>query len=169
MTELIKKISIRGRLAFCLACLHNAMRQEKVDARSFSLVFERISSFLTTNKLDEWEKQAVEVSPSTIFDAHPDNDFNDYESMSVAELIRLKAMYKKLPPVVLALIDSTINVGLSNLYGGTSDYSPHSLAPTLKVAELMNSNNYELPLLQPFSHYSFADNGGWGFPLEDAS
>lgn len=169
MTELLKQISIRGRFAFCLACLHNAMRQEKVDNQSLSVVFERMSSFLTTDKLDEWEKQVVEVSPDTIFDTHSDNDFNNYETISASELSGLKTIYEKLPPVILELIDLTINVGLSNLYGGTSDYSPHSLVPTLKVVELMKGNAFELPPLQQYSRFSFSDNNGWGFPLDPKS
>ena len=169
MRETLKKISIRGRFAFCLACLRNAMRQENVNIESLSILFERMSSFLTTDKLDEWEKQIVDVSPDTIFDTHPDNDFNDYETVTATELVRLKAIYEKIPSAITELIDLIISVGLSNLYGGTSDYSPHSLAPTLKVIELMDSHNYELPLLQQFSRYSFTDNNGWGFPLDPKS
>lgn len=166
MTEQLKKISIRGRFAFCLACLRNAMRQERIDAESLSLMLERLGTFMSTNKLDEWEKNVVEISPDTLFDNHPDNNFEDYETISSTDLVQLKSAYEKLPLSIIKLIDLTISVGLSNLYGGTSEYSLHSLTPTLEVIALMDSSGYELPSLEEFAHYSFADNNGWGFAQE---
>lgn len=160
-TEL-KKISIRGRFAFCLACLHNAMQQEGISSQRLALVLERMSAFLNTNHLDDWEKKIVEVSPDTLFDDHPDNKFDDYETVSAAELLQLMSTYKDIPKNILELIDLSINVGLSNLYGGTGEYSPLTLDATAKVINLMISSGYPLPSLQEFASYSFNDNNGWG-------
>lgn len=164
MTEELKKISIRGRFAFCLACLHNAMQKEQVDSQSISVVLTRMNTFLYTKKLDEWEKEIIEVSPDTIFDVHPDNNFNEYETISAADLTRLKSVYEEMPVPIVKLIDYTINVGLSNLYGGTGEYSHQSLIPALEVVDLMINNDYQLPSLQEFVHDKFVDNNGWGFP-----
>ena len=140
------------------------MQNEHIDTRDLTLVLERMNEFLSTDKLDEWEKRAVEVSPDTIFDNHPDNNFADYETLSVTELIQLKAAYEKLPSAIISLVDSTLSVGLSNLYGGTGLYSEHSLLPTMEVIDLMKRNEYAIPSLEAFTRFTYADNNGWGFP-----
>lgn len=164
MEDLLKKISIRGRVAFCLACLHNALQQEGINFILLQLTIDRIRNFLTTSKLDEWEQKAVEVSPDTIFDTHPDNNFDDYATLTRSEIEVLKNIYTRLPKSILQLIDLTISVGLANLYGGTGEFSSHSLKPTMSVIEAMREFGYKIPDIREYSQFDFSKNNGWGNP-----
>ena len=162
MEEILKSISIRGRFAFCMACLRNAMQQEGIPMSKLQQVFDRLNSFLTTTKLDEWEQYVVEISPDTIFDEHPDNDFDDYKTLNRTDLEKMKDIYLTLPKNIVELLDLIVSVGISNLYGGTGEYSEHTLKPAMLVIELMRKAGYKMPDISLYQQYSFQENNGWG-------
>ncbi len=164
MEDIIKRISIRGRFAFCLACLHNSLIKEGIDAQKLRILLDRLHDFLSSVKLSVWETKAVEVSPDTLLDIHADNDLGAYKTLSKEEAEYLKNMYTTLPKAIVQLIDLTISVGLSNLYGGTGEYSSHTLEPVLQVVDVMEQSGYQMPDISAYERYRFAEDHGWGNP-----
>src|SRR5690349_4981884 len=115
--EIFKNISICGRLYFGVACIIKAIQSTHLNMEMYKNIIETIVEFTSSSALNEWEKKVIEISPDTILDIHPQNDFHEYETISFEEATKLKELYAQTPQFILDLIDYTISIGINNLYG----------------------------------------------------
>jgi len=160
LTPFFKRISIRGRVAYCIMCLENAFEKEKIESQeSFSLL-EKLWAFTNSHTLDEWDEMINDVTPCCILDENFDvNDFVEDANI----VYRFKDFYEKLPEYLNDIIDLTIGVGVGSLYGGVGSYSKRTLEPTLNVVELIVANDVIMPHIGLVANYSFDDFHGWGY------
>lgn len=160
MEDSIKKISIRGRMYFCLQCLQNAFGEKnRRDEKFIGLILKTVKDFLRSEELDKWEESAENILPVNLLDSK--FNINDY-TMDHSLVLKLKLFYEQLPPYLTDLIDYTLNVGLNNLYGGTGEYSSFTLDPVLKVITICKQNNIKIPDISNFLKFSFNEEHGWG-------
>ncbi|TWP27059.1 hypothetical protein ETU08_07650 [Apibacter muscae] len=163
MKNSIKKISIRGRMYFCLVCLQNAFKQNNINNGESNLIINIIKEFLESNNLSDWEELANNIQPINILDEKFNiNDFSFEHKL----VLKLKIFYEHIPAYLTEMIDYTLDVGLNNLYGGTGEYSPLTLEPVLKIIDLCKENSIEFPDINNFLQYSYQDDDGWGFPIQ---
>lgn len=163
--EKIKSLSIRGRVAFCAACLEKVQSEFNLKTKEMDKIINTLWEFTQTDVFDKWEIKATEISPDTILEAHPDNKFEDYESLSVEELENLKNFYLTLPREILEMVSWSFEVGQSNLYGNTGDYSKPSFQAVRKVLKLMELLKIAPPNLETFTFSKFSEEFGWGKPF----
>jgi hypothetical protein len=149
MTPDFKHISIRGRLAFGMICLEKLVHTQNADHLLLhNIVFPKIWEFTSAHDLSEWEQMINLVDPSTVLydDVDPD----------------LKSLYQTLSEDIVHTISNVIEIGAGNIYGGTGDYSPYSLAPLNEVIHTMIKLQVPLPDIAPFKKSGFSEDGGWG-------
>ncbi|SRX75280.1 hypothetical protein [Aequorivita antarctica] len=167
-TEL-KKISIRGRVAYGLKCIYNYIEEDNVTLFKPEIenILAQIKEFLVLDKFNVWEKKIREYTPSSILDTHPDNDFRDYEYVNVEELRRIENAYRNLPNSLISIIENTIAIETNNLYGGVIGYSSVTLDPLMEIISIMLEKNIKLPNINLFKQYSFLQDNGWGEKIEN--
>jgi hypothetical protein len=96
-------------------------------------------------------------------------NLNDYSNLN-SIVKRLLRFYKETPNEIIEIIDNTIEVGVSNIYGGTGECSRYSLEPTMNVTELAISSNITIPPIKVFVvECKYSTSNGWGrqFTRED--
>ena len=69
---------------------------------------------------------------------------------------------------VLRTLYDVHDVATINLYGGTGEWSPATLAPTVAVPDRLRAAKVPWPNLGVFIRSSFGEAEGWGLP-EDSS
>lgn len=162
----LKQISIRGRYALGLIILDTLLVRHHIDDELMYEIFNNLKEFLSTSALDLWEDKIKEYDPDSILDNHPQNKFEEYDYLSVDKLQKLQKYYIGIPNEINDAISDLVEIGLGNLYGGTMDYSPYTLEPTLEMLSKYGSLVEvelagildKLIIMSPFS-----ENNGWGY------
>ena len=164
ITNLLKGISIRGRMVFCILTLEELFKAINLleDNNSIKLR-NKLKEFTSSNRLDLWEQEINEYDPLSILDIHIDNNYEEYSYLSKEELLKFRDFYLNLPKYILELISNTIEVGAGNIYGATGKYSSFTLSPTIKVISYLNNEKKILKTAKMISRKSpFIQNNGWG-------
>lgn len=160
--EKLKTLSIRVRMFYAIECLQKALIEKQLMDKIMSEIVIFLKTYTSSVKLDVWEKIANEIAPSTIMDENENNRFNEYEYISESDAIKLKNEYSLLPCYITDLIDAVIEVGVTNLYGGTDEYSPLTYEAVLNVVNLLLTNNITPPTIKTLPNFLFSENDGWG-------
>ena len=162
--ELIKNISIRGRVAFAIKSL-----ELNVTEVSNNVILNEITIFLkeytSTKHLNQWDKYANEIYPDTILDPNADNNYKEYECLTEKEALSLKYLYESSPKHIADIIDFIIEIGTCNLYGSTEEYSPISYNKTVGLINYLKENQLETPLIDNFIQFKYAQINVWGEPF----
>lgn len=159
--EVIKRISIRGRLAFGIKCIEQYVFENKISNRWIDKLIDTLWEFTSSTQLDFWESKIRDLEPINILDNHPDNVPSNY-SLTESDFYELRAFYQSLSKDFTDLIDYTIEIGTGNLYGGTGKYSEFTLKPTIKVYELSNRLLNKVPDINKFLMFGYMEGNGWG-------
>lgn len=157
-----KQISIRGRLAFGAKCIESYLGQYNIMHRLLNKVLDVIWEFTTSNQLDKWDEKVNDFIPDSVLDNHPQNVPEEYPFLKKEEFFELKKLYQELPNDLIKLIQHTIEIGISNLYGGTGHYSAITLEHTIQVYEVARKSLDELPDVNKFLVSTFDEYHGWG-------
>ncbi|MEP0265875.1 hypothetical protein [Dokdonia sp.] len=162
----IKKISIRGRLAFGINCIENYLTENNIVNQYMVMLVDTLWEATTSERLDLWEKKISDLDPSNILDPHPENFPSDYKLLTETAFYELKTFYINADEKFIFLIENTIEIGIGNLYGGTQKYSPTTLASTLDVHKIAISVLKEIPDINKFQFSKFSEHSGWGNPIK---
>ena len=163
MLDEFKDISIRGRLAYGMICLENALRQFGIkDELLDNIILPRIWEFTSSSHLDDWEIQINEIDPTCVLDVELTADTFDLTTLSFNNYTKLLRLYKTLPNDIVELIADTIRIGVANIYAGTESYSPLTLVPLTDVFKTCKKIGLNLPSVETFKNSAFSESQGWG-------
>lgn len=164
--EEVKQVSIRGRVAFCAICLEKALSKLDLSSPITEKIVNLLWEFTETNDFVDWERKATEISPDTVLENHPDNNFADYETLSVDYLNELENAYSSMPEEIIELISWSLEAGAANLYGNTGAYSEITLEAVRNGIDIMNKLQIELPDINFLKFSKFQEEFGWGKPFK---
>ncbi len=164
-----KTISITGRLAFAIKCLEQYIKEQQLESTWLDRLIELLWDFTTSEDLGKWDKKISDLDPNNIIDKHPDNKASDYDSLTEAEFNELKKYYTGISDALSLLIDLTIDIGTSNLYGGTGEYSKYTLESTLRVYWFAKENITKIPDINTFKISPYSEGRGWGNSIEKSA
>jgi hypothetical protein len=165
MISELKKISIRGRVAFAAVILENAFKLEGLfEKKEVILLMDKIWDFTSSNALDEWDELIREITPYCLFD--PKEEFKGFSHFDLSIVFKMKEFYASMPQYLVDLIDCAISIGTDNLYGGTGDFSPSTLEPLVEFLELSQKHHVKIPPIEIFTRYSFSEERGWGIKID---
>ncbi|RYY00607.1 MAG: hypothetical protein EOO53_21555 [Gammaproteobacteria bacterium] len=150
-----KEISIRGRYAFGAVCLERALEHYGIANYFFKTIpLSSIWEFTSEQKLDAWDINVRRIDPECY-----DNEV-DVPDENIA------AFYRSMHPTILDILSDLIEIGASNLYGGTEGYSPSSLIPLERILKTCAKAKIPLPDISPFAKSSINEERGWGYPRD---
>lgn len=159
MVENISKISIKGRMLFCLNCVENAFQRFRINNSESKFVLSIIEQFFIQDSLSDWEDMAEDILPSNLLDST--FDLKDFVYFDNDCILNIKNFYEHCSKDIVDIIDNTFSVGLNNLYGGTGLDNPLTLKPVLEVIELCVKNNIEVPDISDYLKHRYEVNGGF--------
>ncbi|MEW4925437.1 hypothetical protein [Algibacter sp. 2305UL17-15] len=164
--ETFKKISINGRLAYSIYCLKLFIKEKFIefsDNQELLFILNEISEGLNEKYPENFEQKITELSPNSILDSHPDNNFKKYTFFKTSELESFKVLYNNLPQSVIEIIDSVIELALCNIYKNTGEYSECTFNELLYIFQILKREKFNLPIIpNVIMNSSFNQNNGWG-------
>lgn len=161
-----KTISITGRLAFAIKCLEQYIKEQKLESTWLDRLIDVLWDFTTSEDLGKWDKKISNLDPNNIIDTHPDNKASDYDFLTASEFNELKTYYAGISEALSLLIDLTMDIGTSNLYGGTGEYSKYTLESTVRVYWFAKENIDKIPDINKFKISPYSEDRGWGNNIE---
>lgn len=183
-----KKISIRGRVAFGICCLENAMEKYKVSGEGWNILLERLWSFTSLPAIfvpvDSGGVEFVLERWAEITDFMP---FSKYfqEAYSYADLCKyltlynrkiideneynlLREAYGNTNDRITSICSFVVDIGMCELWSTPDGRSAITLERLHKLIDFMHKNNISLPDMEPFRQYEYSPEGtdddahGWG-------
>lgn len=157
MRELIRKISLRARVAFIILCIENALEKESIKSRiqKTLIIFWHQTSI---QFVDEWLYQVSKVMPDSILE----DDYEDNEIITYQDFSELKESYKSIPKFVFELMELGFECGTIELYGTVENESEKTIQVVIRAIEIMKENNITLPNIELLQKFTITENGGWG-------
>ena len=154
--EAIKEVSIRGRVALGTVCLEALCKSLGVDDVRVRASIAQFRDYTSATRLDLWSDEMWHLIEWAIKIVEENTGSPD------------SAVYQGLPMSVLRTLYDVYDVATINLYGGTGEWSPGTLAPALAILDRLRVAKLTWPDLGTFIRSSFGEAGGWGLP-EDSS
>jgi hypothetical protein len=157
MRELIKKISLRARLAFIILCIENALRKDNSLVK-WNKILEIFWSQTSMQFVDEWLYEISKVMPESILE----DEYEDNETISFNEYSEFKILYRNTQKFIFQLMEIAFECGTVDLYGAIENDSEKTILSVLKCIEIMKENDIELPNIELLKKYNVSENDGWG-------
>lgn len=155
VSELIRGMSIRARMALSITCLDILLKEFSIHAEEKSALMETFWQFVEDSQLWKWDQDRRTNSLLMAI--------GDY--IIHAENIPADYSCRNLPDFALQLIFEIDELGLGDLYGAVTGHSESTFDSLLNILHLMVAHGFSIPPLHPFLKSSFQDNGGWGNPV----
>jgi hypothetical protein len=150
-------ITIRGRYIYGYLCISNMIPKYNLPSLPDKLN-QTIKTFTISVELDEWLLFAEEVIPSTVLENY--NNEKYFEHFLISDIIELREYYVLIPDQLLNIIEELIRLGISNIFAAynSEDSMPH----IMKIIEIMNTSNTDLPNFEIISDCIIKNGDGWG-------
>ncbi|WP_108867402.1 hypothetical protein [Aquimarina aquimarini] len=156
-------ISIRGRVAYAIMCLENAIKWYKKDNLDWSFLFQLLWSFMKGNVAD-WHYPMAEATPrSILFDA--EYSVKEMNYINREEYSKLTNLYNSSNEVIIFILNKLFEIGTRDLYSSISNNSLDTLEYLEDIIDIMNKNKIPLPEVKFFKKFSINENNGWGREL----
>ena len=131
-------------------CLENIIEKTQSHSLEVDKLINLLWFFVETDDLGNWDNLIKEKESYLVRCSKNKNDLpNDSE-------------FSKVPNFILMMFVKAIEIGTSNLYGGTESFSHWTLTPTLDVLKLALENGFSIPPIESFEKSSFSEFHGWG-------
>lgn len=156
-----KYVSMRGRVAYGISCLENALLSFKYDFNDWKIVLNYLWEFTSIQYLDDWNDAAVELIPENLTEFRTYEE-HEFERLSKQEFEYLYNLYQNIDVSIDKLIRGIYDLGISHVYTEIEGYGEGSLNSLERLVNFMLINNFRLPSIEPFLKYSIKENGGWG-------
>lgn len=145
----IEPISIRGRVAFGVACLENVCWSWGLVGKEFDQLLKKFWDFTESLDLCRWEREVAALIPDTI--------------QELAQLYPTAGLTPEQVGILFALLQTVWEIAIGNAYGAFR--SGFTLLPTLDLVGLMQDADVYPPDIRPFKKSPVSEDGGWGRPV----
>lgn len=159
--EDFKNISIRGRVAYGIACLERALLVYHCQNSMWNSVLEKLWSYTSVKYLDDWYYEIAEYLPDSISET-TEYISSEFEFLSEEQFNDLKILYGESNIIIEKLFRLIFEMGTIDIYGKLEKHSMNTLDKLGEILKIMNIANIELPEIQFFLKYRYEDNNGWG-------
>ena len=153
-------ISIRGRVAFSISCFENALVFFGQDYSEWRIVLEKMWSYTSIEFFDDWHYSMAEYLPESILECTKYEEDFEYVDKDTFEM--LYKIYTNNNKLILDLVRSIFDIGISELYGKLTNHGQNNLVEIEKLIKCMKEYNIPLPDIHKFNIYSYNDAEGWG-------
>ncbi|MBT9783042.1 hypothetical protein [Coprococcus comes] len=157
----LKKISIRGRVAYGIACFERALIFYHCKNNVWIDVIKKLWDYTSIEYIDDWYYEMAEYIPDSLLETDY-YDKDDFEYLAETDFRTLKLCYKESNIVLSKIFRLIFEIGTLEIYGKLENYSVVTLKKLLEIIELMKKEKIKLPDEKPFLRYKYSEYGGWG-------
>jgi hypothetical protein len=159
-SDVFKKISLRGRVAYGIMCFEQMLIQF-YDENKWSSILELLWSFVRTNNLELWGDKVNEIIPENLleFDNYEESEF---EYLSIEFYEYLVNLYQSLDDKINDFILKIYYLGTSHAYTNIENEGKTSLIVLQDIIDFMNKNNIIFPEYNNLICFSIDEDEGWG-------
>jgi hypothetical protein len=158
-----RNISIRGRVAYGICCLENAIRHYNLEHLDWSFILELLWSY-TDQNIGRWHEFMSECSADSILE-ELEFEKKGIRNISFFEYQKLRDLYLKSNPIINQIINTIVDIGTYDLYASIVNNSPKTIEYIDELIVLMDQNNILLPDIIFFQKFTINENEGWGCPF----
>jgi hypothetical protein len=155
-----KEVSIRGRVAYEIMCVENAISFFRLEDLNWDFVLDLMWSY-TNEDVGAWHYPMGEAMPWTVL-SNSDYHSHMMEIITEDQFFELYALYQASSEPVNFMINEIFDIGTRDLYASVANDSPDTLNSLQKIVEIMNENKIPLPQSEVFKRFSIEENAGWG-------
>lgn len=157
--ENFKEVSIRGRVAFAILCLENAIFHFGFDKYDWSFILGQLWS-VTNSKLGTWHYPLSECTGRSII--NDEDNIDDLEFLTKERFWELNSLYKKSNSSILRIIDLIFEIATRDLYASIVNNSPDTLEYLKQIILILEKENITFPDYKLVEKFSINEDGGWG-------
>lgn len=158
--EDFKNITIRGRVAFAICCLENAIEFYNFQKLNWSLLLDFLWRYPLANEirgLAEWHQNEAECIAFCIMDQKPFEQ-SYFEFITKDQYENFEMLYQNSNKTIWDLTNSIAAIGTQCLFSGVRDGAPQTLNELNDLIRMMNNEHIQLPLFSDFEKYSYPLN-----------
>jgi|GEM_PF-449837 len=155
-----RNVSVRGRVAFGICCLENALTALGIPLSDWQLVLSQLWKYTEQARLDDWHEVTAEYLPVAVLEYIP-FEKKGCEYLTPELAAALQSLYTKVPAFMHELLADIFETGIIELYGGLVNGGEQSLKYTLRIINLMRNKKLPLPPYEAFQRVG----SGWGHPF----
>lgn len=159
--EKFRCTSIRGRVAYGISCIENALIALNYDPNDWKIVLYHLWEFTCADNIEDCNTIANELIPENLLEFKTYEE-HDFELLSKDEFQYLYNLYQKIDESIDILLYAIHELGASHAYSEISGYGESSLKSLERLISCMIDYNYPLPDIEPFLKYSIEEDEGWG-------
>jgi hypothetical protein len=158
-------ISIKGRVAFAICCLENAIKHFNYNPNEWRIVLEKLWAYTNIEFFDDWHYSIAEILPESIleFDIYEEENF---EYLEEEQFEMLQKLYNSSNATVKDIIKFIFDIGISEFYGRLENHGQRTLDKLKILINYMVSNGIQLPDINILKIFSYDDGDGWGINFD---
>lgn len=188
--EEFSKISIRGRVAYGICCLENAMIKYNISGEGWNILLKRMWEYTTLSgaldrkigmlTLEKWMNLTKFLPKQEYYYGAPNYKLFVERRVCYPEEPPTEDTYNKLfdsyhghkNEVINKMCSIVFDIGSDEMYAGIDEKSKVTLDDLQEMLDIMYENEIPLPDIEPFRQYVFHKSGwdydlhGWGEMFE---
>ena len=174
-------ISIRGRVAYGICCLENALEYYGLKGKGWDFLLKKLwwytelsaatdPSLNNCLPLERWWALISELLPRHNEKQGWDSDelksklYRDEDLPTSEDLSKLMESYKNTNKTVNFIVKKVFDIGSNDLWAGIDEVSEITLLPLQELIDIMYEQSILLPAIEPFKKYAFHKKG-WDYDL----
>lgn len=157
----LKETSTRGKIAYCAACFESAIEYLGLDKEQWDFMIEELWSFCYLYMVALWVERMIELLPDCVMKGY---NIRDCEYITEKEHNKARALYENADPIILRIIELTLEIGSTNLNTtiNTEKLKMLHMPDIEELISLMKTNGIPLPDSRLFEQFPITENHGWG-------
>lgn len=178
LVKTLKFVSVRGRTAWSICCLENALEKFAIYNDAWEVLLTKMwehTQFPVGNctYLEAWALFLDYLAPG----GRPDNEFSGFKMQmkytglpmpTQNEYELLQQTLKNTNNCLAAICRGIYETGTERLWGGVYDVGSQNSDATIEIIEVMRQNGISLPSVEPFVGYEYIEDYNDEFALGPA-
>lgn len=160
-----KKISLRGRVSYSIACFENTLFYLNYNVENWKLVLQYLWKFTDIEYLDDWNGIISEIIPENLleFVSYQEHDF---EYLNEDDFNYLYSLYQNIDEEIDYIMSAIYDIGASHSYSVIQGYGQSSFYELGELIAYMLEHHIPLPDIDSFRRFHIEENKGWGNEFE---
>ena len=160
--EELKKISIRGRMAYILCMFEQLLLYYKCKKKDWCWIMKQLWKFTSIEYIDDWVYEVAEILPNSILY----DGTEDLEYITVNQFYELKKIYINNPEDINKMMMLIFELGTMEIYTTIMGYSSGTILKLNEAERILKKNGIKPIGITDFDKYHFDEEGGWGIRFE---
>lgn len=156
--EIIKEISIRGRMAYVICLFERLLLYYRYDKNEWDIVLKKLWTYTDIEYFDKWIYEVAEYLPDCVLEDKPDS----FEFLTMEEYKSLYKLYSKSCQEIYKFMNLIYELGTVNAYTVLIGNDTKTIKKVEEAISILKTHGIKIVSIEPFRKYSFEQCNGWG-------